>query len=257
MQREFIYRPSGIIFYLFLILTLILTEPGLKFLNNLINFSDPKNDIDISSAVVGFVSLGLLFFTSEGVGYIFSSIVYAIFNVRGGYSGLFKSKLTYNNYRSEIQNLYGRQKRATGPMDARKFNEKITQFTDESLLVYFFWFRDQHVSPLDDWHTRRLTAYFTSRSSVVAILLAQIFGWFLIRMNGLQVSSYNLIWLAVSIILIVAFWVNGSAALKGALQVLDLWIAGATNPRFRKVLDTIHPLQSKPEENRNARTDAM
>jgi hypothetical protein len=96
MEREFKYRPPGIIFYLTLVISLVLSKSGVDL------FTRMQVNADVPRALGALITAGILLFTSEGVGYIFSSIVCAVFNLWGGYSKLFQTYLSYGEFKPEI-----------------------------------------------------------------------------------------------------------------------------------------------------------
>jgi hypothetical protein len=112
----------------------------------------------------------------------------------------------------------------------------------------FFWYRDRHENPIDEWHIRRYTAFFTGWASIVGIVLAQLISLLVICGFDFGMTTSNYVWIFCSFLLILGLIVNGMNAMRNALQALDLWIAGATNPRFRSVLNKIHPLDNNHEK---------
>lgn len=242
MEREFKFKAPGIIFYLFLILMLVLTRTTI----DLIKDFEP-DDIDIIFSVL--IPLGVIFFTSEGIGYLFSTIVYFFYNhCFGGYKKLFHSKLSYNKYHRKIIELYENSNEPTGPLDPFDFNNQLSQYSDEALLMYFFWYRDKHENKLDGWHLRRYSAFFTNWTSLIAIVIAQLIAWILIAVIDLKCSCANTIVSIISFFMIIMLYKNSRKAKKDAIQALDLWVAGATNPRFKSVLDEIHPMNEVNRE---------
>jgi hypothetical protein len=243
MEREFRIRPTGLIFYLTLIVTLALTKNGITIIKG--TFSDPcQASNDISNTLISIAGLGLVIFTSDAIGYIFSSFATAIFNLFGGYSGLFKKCLSCNNLKKLIS-LYRDSEEEIGDIRPKDFKNRLKSIPLETLHVFFFWYREGHENPLDKWVIRRFTAFFTAASSILAIIISQALAASIVLAFNWKLQLANCIWFFVLLLTIIAFVINGRDAIKRAMEAIDLWIANSTNPRFLSVLHKAHPVEKK------------
>src|ERR1700690_1489955 len=81
MTREFRLSTAGVLFYIILAVNLLVSEIAEKFLLNLSSQSASNN---IYQGIISVISLGALLFTSDAIGYLFSSIHIFWWNVVGG-----------------------------------------------------------------------------------------------------------------------------------------------------------------------------
>ena len=194
MDRAFKYEVPGVIFYVFLLTPFLFSEMGKTLL-------DSMNGPQENAFLFPLLTLGAVLLTSKGIGFIFVSIVYAVFNMLGGYSQWFKDS---------VPNM--------------KHIEPSNEYTLETMFVYRFWSKKVKKDDLlDAWVTRRWTLYFTNWASVISILLATTISFVTICLNKYQISCcFLVIWSLVNILILVAFWINRRCAKKETLQILDM-----------------------------------
>ncbi len=244
MEREFRIRPTGLIFYLTLIVTLALTKNGITIIKGAFLVPSQASN-NISNALIAITGLGLVIFTSDAIGYIFSSFATAIFNLFGGYSRLFKECLSYNDFTALISLYREDRKEETGVISPKEFENKLESISLETLHVFFFWYRDGHENPLDEWVIRRYTAFFTAASSILAIIISQALAVLIVLVFNWHFQLTNWIWFVTLLLTIFAFVINGVDAILRALEAVDLWVASSTNPKFLSVLNKVHPVTKK------------
>jgi len=227
MSRELRTRAAGLVFYLFLLLLLVSTPAAATALRDLIGANTNP------AWLATFLVAGAAVFTSDAVGYLFSSIVYALFRVSGGYSWYYANRLAYRGFRNEILQRYsGSRIRSRHNLDSTAFEAALPSYNPEQLLVYFFWHNSTDRNPLDEWVERRHTAFFAGLTAALALLLAAILALAVICISNLGLSWITAGLLALTIVLIMALVGNAISAMADACRIIDLRIAGIVNPKI-------------------------
>lgn len=230
MGREFRFRPSGMIFYIILLLNLLGSEAGTDLIQALLS------DVDVNRGVAAIVSTGILLFTSDSIGYLFNSAVFFIFRLWGGYSRDYRTRLGYRNFKQAIIDQYTALEESTeGHWQHKQFEQQWGKYNEEVFMAYFFWHQVGHKNPLDDWHVRRWSAYMTGMTTVLGIAAGLIFSSVFILAFQLNFSVCNAIIGAISLGMMAILWANASQARKQAWQIVDLWLAGILNPQVRSI----------------------
>ncbi len=235
MERDFRFRISGVIFFIITLLHLALTDHGKDFI------SDITNKPDTFQLIIAITSAVFLLFTSDSIGFIFSTLFLFIFNLRGGYAGLYTRRL--GNLNKFVVDIYNEMKLRL-PKDylSEEFGKRLKKYNTEHFLIYFLWHRPNGASDnLSKWVERRHTAYFTSYSFMVAATIATLFSSWIIWDYVLGFTPINVtIFIITGIIFAVLVW-NGERAMQDAIAVTDLHIAGFINPRVKKILKQYFP----------------
>lgn len=243
MERNFRFRISGVAFFVIIFIHLALTVEGKQFISDLIVKPD---EFQIMVAVISGV---FLIFASDAAGYIFSSIFLFFFNLQGGYAGIYKRHLGdlndffidgYNESKLELPKASSHE----------KFSKRWGKYNTEHSLIYFLWHRHDGVSDnLNDWIERRHTAFFTSFSSITAAVIATAIAGLAARAYNLHFNSQNLITFAVTLVICIIIGFNGIYAMRDAVAITDLHVAGFVNPRVREIFRR-YPPPSEPEPQR-------
>jgi len=223
MGREFKYKVPGVIFYLFLLVSLILTPDGVDYF---IKIFDITTAAGMEKVLIPVLSLGAVLLTSDGVGFIFVSIAYAVFNKKGGYSSWFDQDIKNLIIPSELKELY----------------------TSEQIFVSFHWYtKDNRLEgKLDDWVTRRTSLFFTNYASVLAIIPSLLLSGSVILCNEGAISNFNYVWFIVSSLISVTLIINAQASKKEALGVLNLFMGRQVDPKIQQYLDKIGKVEVDP-----------
>lgn len=236
MTRELRLRCAGLLFYITLAVSLLLTDKGIELLG-----SFPPNDVGWFEALIALLGAGILVFTSDAVGFLFNSVAFAMWNERGkmgagfGYANEW-TKLSYD-LKSEVVQRFA----ATSDSNSQRrkhglFEERWKDFSPDVFLSYFW---QQAPRRLVDWVSRRHTAYFMGRSATLAISSG-------IGASIAAILRFGMGWTAWHIC-IYPFWTgmiifmsyNYRAARVEALQMIDLWLADAFDPKIRGSLTDI------------------
>lgn len=81
MTREFRLRPAGLLFYSIIALNLLLSDAARHYILNLMSAGSESG---LFQSVVAVLSVGFLVFTSDVIGYVFSSIDVFFWNLSNG-----------------------------------------------------------------------------------------------------------------------------------------------------------------------------
>ena len=231
LDREFRFRPAGMVFYLVLALNLLLTQTGLDLVRDL------QLKTDIPQAVAAIFATGILLFTSDSVGYLFTSLVVFHFNARGGYSRDYRTRLGYRDFKQRIIDYYFNDPHPIAEESKHKrFEEQWLRYSEEAFMAYFFWHLFQD-NPLDDWFTRRFSAYFAGLSAALAIVIGLALSMVLTCAFQMHWTPVNTWVTAVSLLFCIVLGSNAVRARRDTWPIVDLWVAGILNPRIRSIRD--------------------
>ncbi len=235
MERDFRFRVSGVIFFIVTLLHLALTDRGKDFISSL------TNTPDTFQVIVAITSGVFLLFASDSVGFIFSTLFLFVFNLRGGYAGVYTRHLgSLNKFIVDIYN----EMELPLPKDysSEEFGKRLKKYNTEHFLIYFLWHRPDGVNDnLSKWVERRHTAYFTSYSFIVAATIATFLSSLIISIYDLGFTPIHLtIFIITAAIFVVLVW-NGERAMRDAIAVTDLHAAGFINPRVKRILKQYFP----------------
>jgi hypothetical protein len=247
MTREQRFRYVGIIFFAVFIGNLLLSEAGLKWIQDIID--NPKN----SDAIVGLVGLGAFFFASEAVGFIFGSIVRFFWNIwgypgDGGYSTQWRKKLSIHP-REEIMNDFGKifdRENQTALNSA--IEQRFPEYTRDVFLSYFW---HQAPKPLTQWTSRRHTAFFTGMTDILGIGVALSLTCAFIVLSGWHWTIANWILLLTAVAIMATMWCVSQYARKEAWQMIDLWLCRGFSDELDQVLGRLEKTLSieHPDDN--------
>jgi quercetin dioxygenase-like cupin family protein len=237
MTRESRIRNTGLLFYLVLLTSLILTDSGSELLCELMTNFD-----DTSRVGIAIVSLGLAFFTSEPIGYVFNSIYIFLWNVRGGRRPEFGGyaaewrKLTWDP-KTETLKRYEAGATMDGQAQPIKRPEGHWEKYSPDVFLSYFW--QQAPKSLVSWVSRRHTVFFMGRSVIVGMGLAMF-------LSVLFVLGFNMGWTLETIIVLVMTAIlmafieyNVRGARTEAWEMVDLWIAKTFDRRMRKAVEDV------------------
>ncbi len=238
MDRKFRFRVSGLAFFIILLLHLIFTGKGSSWVSGL------TKNIDQFQVIITVASGFFIFFTTDFIGFIFSSIFQFYFNCLGGYNKWFTkqignlNELILNDYQNPI---FSNEEN----IQRKELNHRWKESNAEQFLIYFFWHRPDGVSEhLNDWIERRQTAYFTSCTFFTAALISTFFSIFIICKHNLGWAEGNTWVLMLTIIMVILIISNGNKAKQDAVAVTELYIEGSINPKFQEILDNYSPYKN-------------
>jgi hypothetical protein len=251
MEREQRLRFIGFLFYAVLVLQLALTEEGTTFLRRVLSVqadsaviaqsessdsaaavgSDPT---DWTGAVPALLGLGVVFFSSEASGYLLSSITTSLWNLMGGYSGVWKRNLR-KDLKSHIVDLYAvKAESAVESAGQKMFDDRLKKLNVDVLLNYFWQTCPER---LILWEERRVTAFFIGCYAAFAIGLANALGTAL-AWKWLGFTSWNGAVLVASILFLLAILCNARSSYIEMWQIIDLWQERLFDPTLHSVLRT-------------------
>jgi len=237
MTRETRFRISGLLFYVVFILNLSVTYSGRPFFCNLLQ----SDQTDIYQAVATLVGVGALLFTSDVVGYVFSTICYFFWNPLALRKGKFgyaaeMEKLGYDLKSIIIERYKNSQEKDDSETLHKKFEGQWEAYSPDVFLSYIF---QQAPPSIVGWTSRRHTALFAGMAAELAIFLGLIFSAIAIYIYGMGWTSLNTVVLILSIGVLILLYFNARQAGTEARQMIDLWIAQALNPNLRAILKRI------------------
>ncbi len=240
MTRELRLRPAGILFYTVLALSLVATQVSEDFLRNLP--SQPAQ-ADIYQAVTAILGLGALLFTSDAIGYVFSTVHVFLWNIvrgrfrqgSGGYSAEWH-RLGYDLKGHIVQQYKNTPTTPNDTVNHLKFEKQWESYSADVFLSYFW---QQAPSGIVDWAMRRHTAFFAGMSTVIGIGLGLALSAIIIWAWKLGWTPTNTGIAITSVVLALVIYRNAQYSRSEAWQIIDLWLAGKLNPRLRTVLDEL------------------
>jgi hypothetical protein len=239
MSRDLRIRSAGILFYIVLAMSLLVTHVSVNFLRNL---SFQPAQTDFYQLVTAALGLGTILFTSDAIGYLFSSIHIFMWNIvrgrfhqgRGGYSAEWQ-RLEYD-LKAHIIKEFSLALRSSADQDRHRKIQKRWESYSSDVFLSYFW--QQAPQGIVDWTSRRHTAFFTGMSTVIAIGLG-------LSISAIVISAFrmgwtNANWYITAISAIVAFmlYMNAQYARKEAFEIMDLWLSGKLNPQLQKILSS-------------------
>jgi hypothetical protein len=229
MERDFRFRVSGVIFFLIGLLHLAFTDKGKCFILNL------TNEPDTIQIIVAIISGVFLIFASDSMGFIFSTLFLFIFNIRDGYAGVYTRRI--GNLKKTFMDIYNNSElQLPEDQSIKEFGERLNKYNTEHFLIYFLWHHPDGVNDnLNKWVERRHTAYFTSYSIITAATIASLLSSLIIYIYDLSFTTQNQIIFMVTAIIFAILIRNGERAMRDAIAITDLHIAGFINPRVKEI----------------------
>ncbi|HAK88077.1 MAG TPA: hypothetical protein DHV16_03000 [Nitrospiraceae bacterium] len=228
-MREMRFKITGTLFYTIVVMNLFLTEGGQNFIHNIIQqILNPQ--IGIASSVVPLISVLLtisaLLFTSDAIGYVFSSIVVLWWNFFRGESYQWHT-LKYDLKQKIIQMHQN--------SDADKSQEKL-QLSDYYDDVVFNYFWQQAPEPVVEWTVRRDTAFLIGLSAALGIAVSVILSAVLTLYFGMIWTGWNWVVTIIFSILMVIFLFNAWRAGREEWQMMSLWSSGRLDGKLQNTL---------------------
>jgi quercetin dioxygenase-like cupin family protein len=253
MTREQRWKNTGALFCVVFVTALLLTNSGMQLVQGL------QGNVDLSGVALTIFGLGLAFFTSESIGFLFSSLsVFLFWNAKGGrkpgfggYSTEWR-RLTYD-FKGEIVKRYQTTAAEPGPKEQTSavLRDSWEHYTPDVFLSYFW---QQAPLPLVEWVSRRHSAFFSGLASILAIGVALLLSAGLIIGFGMGWTTGTVSVFVVSAVLAMAFGYNAQAARTEAWQMIDLWMRGAFDPKMQKAIrDIMKRFTVKQEETDNSK----
>lgn len=263
MPREMRYRTAGILFYLVVILNLALTQQGQNLVSALFASAtpspsptqtvsplptpssspapmptcSPSTNSDAGKLWMAAFTAGVAAFTSDAVGFALSALFFCIWQLRGGYSALWKKNLSYNP-KDFILTEYRKSYRGA-PDEAslhRRFEERWDSYSLEVFLSYVWQYAPKR---LDEWHSRRLTVFFAYWSSILGVVLGFVVSFTLSCAFHLCLTPVHM-WIAlIATFFVGLFCFNAWQVKKDVRQIVDLCVAGLLNPGLRMTMEGI------------------
>jgi quercetin dioxygenase-like cupin family protein len=234
-------RYAGVLFYLVFVLFLSSTESGMKFIQAL-----PGN-LDLSQVIITVIAVGVAFFTSEPIGFVFNSLYVFLWNAKGGrrpefggYAAEWKKKLSYD-FAEKIVEYKAGSKHEAQEQGTQASKERWKEYGPDVFLSYFW---QQAPPTLVQWVSRRHTALFVANSGIVAIASALLLSTIPVTAWGMGVTAATYVVVAMSLVLAFILYYNGRPARTEAWQMIDLWMHQAFDPQMGKALDDIMGLFS-------------
>jgi len=205
------------------------TDKGLSFLETV---ACQQHSTDVLQAVIAAFGLGLIIFTSEATGYIFTAIPLFYWNVfRDGFYSCEWKRLSYDPKDSIIAS-YNADRESSSPPHRELDSQLLNSSTD--IFLSYFW--QQAPEGIVEWVMRRYTAFFSGLSAALGIwigciLSAAVAIMFSFAHNLLTYILYAA-WVSAGLILLV----NAQIARQEGRQMVDLWLAGRLNPVLGSIL---------------------
>jgi hypothetical protein len=252
MTRDLRFRFTGLVFFIIFFGNLLVTQQGIDLWRALLadvteqvdhtetdEATNPVKDTDIE-VLVAVIGAAVVFFTSEGAGFVLSSLWMLCWNLRAGpkvsfsgYSGMW-NKLSY-----DMKDALLARSPSSSDLDAVSASEELrwvirVQGYLPDVVLSYFW--QQGPEELVLWVSRRFTTYFIYMSAITAVAVGLGASLLVIFMSPLEWTHSNCAVLAVSTLLGGAFWFNSRPARKEALQMLELWQCATLVPDARWAL---------------------
>lgn len=240
MTREMRLRSAGMLFYIVLSVTLLLTEKGMCFANSMLTgMTNISGNTDWAGTLVAVAGLAIAVFTSDAVGWVFSSITMFLSPIldchrpsRYFYANAWR-KLTYDLKRKTIDDY----ERARDPQDKDAgLDERWKDYSADVFLSYFWQREPKQVA---EWVSRRYTAFFVYLSSALGIFLGLVLSGFLTYRLGLGCTLCLKIAFVIAFLMMAFLGFTSLAPRTEARQMVDLWQRAAFDPDMKTVLDTI------------------
>jgi len=260
MTREMRIRSAGVLFYIVLLVTVLLTEKGCQFITSMLG-SVSKNT-GWAGLLLTATTFGMAIFTSDAIGWVLSAIATFVISPlldgnmpSGHFYDMEWSKLTYyDKLKDEITKHYKSQHDPQHSDKDAKADERRWKHYSDDIVLSYFW--QQGPERIVEWVSRRYTAFFIYRSSAVGILLALIASGIVVCAKGLGASV--VLWASVClwVVLMAFLWFMSDAPRREARQMVDLWLHAAFDDRMRKAVNSIQDRFPKTCRHRDSPKDS-
>lgn len=159
------------------------------------------------------LTLSILLFTSDAIGYAISSIVVLYYE-----RAHFRWCDTYLTRLRQLNKRYGQQvKKRYFHLDPIQLEKEY----NEDVIHSYLW--QCGSIPLIEWCVRRDSAFLTATSASLGILLGLILSLGFIHLFGLTWCGYNWVVSVISIFFTIIFYLNGRFAFNEYWQMINLW----------------------------------
>lgn len=239
MNRELRLKVAGMLFYVILTLNLAFSTKGSKFFSGL---SCGPGNSGAYQAIAAIVGAGAVLFTSEAIGYLFTSIHVFLWNIirggfekgLGGYSGEWK-RLSYDP-KLYITELY-KDSIDSGQLKQDKEFDKLVGTYNRDVFLSTIWLRAP--KEIVDWATRRYTAFFLGMATLLSLFMGLLISIIAIKKLNMDWTTMNdCIFVLVSMFCAIVFC-NAQYARNEARQIIDLWLAENLNPQFKAIMKKV------------------
>lgn len=172
MTRDMRFRFIGVVFYVFVLAGILMTE---RAWDSLLSCADGSG-VATAQLVISAVGVGAVLLTSEAIGYLFGTVFLVIFELRGGWSRIWKPLLESDSAPDELKTLIrdmqaNRAERKSKKIFRRLFlvSRREDPFLDD---VFFSYVWQQAPKELVNWPLRRSLSFINNWSMVVALAFA-------------------------------------------------------------------------------------
>ena len=244
MTREARIRSAGILFYIVLLVTLLLTQEGVQFTTDILNnvsenTEDTQNaeNRDWAGTLVAVATLGTAVLTSDAIGWVFSEITMCILTKgRPGYFYAMEwGKITCDLKGRIIENY----ERPRDPQHSDKDAGLDERWKGYSADVFLSYFWQQGPEKIVQWVSRRYTRFFITASSVCGMALALGLSIFLMWRFSLGMTVWWCCAVVISIAVMVSLRSSGAVARNEARQMVDIWLRAAFDEPMKTALNTM------------------
>jgi mannose-6-phosphate isomerase-like protein (cupin superfamily) len=239
VERKDRNKNAGLMFYAVVLLFILATRRGATFLQ-----SEPDG-VQWLELGIAAVSLGVAFFTSDAVGYVFNSIWMFVWNARagrrpehGGYSYEWR-RLSYD-LKQETLNRY---------RDCGGVQGMVNPWGQYSLDVFLSYFWQQAPVKLVEWVSRRHTVLHMARTVLMALASGAAVAVGLIMGLGLGWTVLNTVGLAALLLFAAFIEYNARGGRTEAWQMVNLWAAvGLDAPMGKTLRSLMHEFSASTAE---------
>jgi hypothetical protein len=151
-------------------------------------------------------------FGAEAAGYIFSSLIFGYFNMRGGYHRIWKDNFDAR-YLDEFK------KKLTGIPLTSKHEKVLT--TDLDNIFSFYWQTSKN-KELVEWVSRRFTTYFLNLSISLAMAIGYLASWWARWATGDRYPDITL--LVIILVVSLVLYNNARHTIRDAVNVIIIWL---------------------------------
>lgn len=258
MTRDLRFRFTGIVFFITFAAALLLTQCGVQLCQAQVTGNGGKNGG--SEVLVAAIGVAAVLFTSEGLGFILSTLWMFQWYLRAG------SKFSFSDYSDMWSDLAYDIKQAvldecTSAIDAgsssgREHRHLSKRLQEYVLDVYLSYFWQQAPPQLVQWVSRRVTTYLIYMSACTATAVAVGMSSALIWQLKLGWTVWNWLILLFAAVLAFTFYFNGRVSHTEGFQMIELWQSAMFNTEVRSALRTLRG-QSTESEGCHTSQDAV
>jgi hypothetical protein len=222
------------VFFTALATALLVTEQAQCLLQALLS-DGGSNDV-----VVAAIGAAALLFTSEGAGFVLSSLWMFWWYLRAGKSRSFSgyslmwSDLAYD-IKKQLTDRLSSQNRLASQLETEQPLWAL-RLEDYSADVYLSYFWQQAPAELVQWVSRRVTTYLICMSACTATAVAVGTSSAMIQLLGFGWTGWNWLILFLECVLAFIFYFDGKVAYREGFHMLELWETAMFEPELRTEL---------------------